>query len=173
MEANLTTLDLEEEEGGVEDEFERETSILFLQSSALKTFESFHPIVQEIEILEHMAKLMEENNGVLPQPPAPEPRPPFQPIVLGNPRHNIAQTAFRPGWNLPTVSIEEAGLVDFQQATEQQQRHKAYEQQQKLVKEYGDEDNDTKLQETRDFDDWKDEHPRGSGNTGTKGYKYC
>lgn len=46
----------------------------------------------------------------------------------------------------------------------------------KLVKEYGDgdnsEDDEIKLKETRDFDDWKDEHPRGSGNTGTKGYYY-
>lgn len=41
------------------------------------------------------------------------------------------------------------------------------------MKEFGDSDDDeVKLKETRDFDDWKDDHPRGSGNTGTKGYKY-
>jgi len=42
-----------------------------------------------------------------------------------------------------------------------------------LVKEYGDDEEETEeLQKTRDFDAFKDEHPRGSGNTGTKGYKY-
>jgi len=42
-----------------------------------------------------------------------------------------------------------------------------------LVKEYGDDEEEAEeLKKTRDFDDFKDEHPRGSGNTGTKGYKY-
>ena len=45
-----------------------------------------------------------------------------------DPRHKIAQEAFRPGWNLPTVSIEEAGLIDYQIALEQQKRHKEAEQ---------------------------------------------
>jgi len=43
------------------------------------------------------------------------------------------------------------------------------------VKEFGDddlEDDETKLKEARDWDAWKDDNVRGSGNTGTKGYFY-
>lgn len=124
-----------------------------MQISAIKSFEALHLAKQELEILEHMNKLMQENNGQLPKPPEPEPvciscyfccnntlpifgseaykvqRAPFKPITLVDPRKRIAETAFRPGWNLPTVSIEEAGMIDYQIALEQQKRHQEAEKQ--------------------------------------------
>lgn len=69
----LGSILLDDEEQVVDEEFERETSILFLQISAIKTFEGLNLAKQELEILEHMTKLMAENNGQLPTPPAPEP----------------------------------------------------------------------------------------------------
>eukprot|EP01127_Copromyxa_protea_P015652 TRINITY_DN4540_c0_g1_i2.p1 TRINITY_DN4540_c0_g1~~TRINITY_DN4540_c0_g1_i2.p1 ORF type:complete len:323 (+),score=72.26 TRINITY_DN4540_c0_g1_i2:30-971(+) len=121
----LSMLDDEEADDG---EFERETSILLLQLSAIKTFEALNLVKQEIEILEHMIKLMSENNGQLPVVPKPEPSQ-FKPLVIGDPRHQIAKNAFRPGWNLPTVSIEEAGMIDYQVALEQQKRTQEKEKQ--------------------------------------------
>lgn len=67
----LSSLILDDEEEVGDDEFERETSLLFLQISAINTFEALHLAKQELEILEHMAKLMNENNGQLPAPPPP------------------------------------------------------------------------------------------------------
>jgi len=32
--------------------------------------------------------------------------------------------------------------------------------------------NERELNQKREFDDWLDDHPKGSGNTGTKGYYY-
>jgi len=90
-------------------------------------------------------------------------------------RQEIANQVFRPGWNQPTMTLEELGereRADAIQRAEQQQvaeaeakfRPRRYEQ---LVKD-GMED-DEKLVEAsakldRDWDEWKEENPRGSGN---------
>lgn len=46
----------------------------------------------------------------------------------------------------------------------------------KYVQEWGTEDLDKEdeeeLMKTREFDAWKDDNPKGSGNTGARGYKY-
>eukprot|EP01126_Amoeba_proteus_P031639 TRINITY_DN309_c0_g1_i13.p1 TRINITY_DN309_c0_g1~~TRINITY_DN309_c0_g1_i13.p1 ORF type:complete len:144 (+),score=49.27 TRINITY_DN309_c0_g1_i13:775-1206(+) len=142
-----------------------------LRLNSMKTLEAINVIRQEVDMLEQITKLMSENGGNIPKPTEPERRP-FTPIILTDPRKEIAQKAFLPGWNLPTVSIEQAGLIDLQIAQEQQRRHNEMEKKNKLVKEYGDDEDETKLKEKREMDDWKDDHPRGSGNTGTKGYRY-
>jgi len=43
-----------------------------------------------------------------------------------------------------------------------------------IVQEYEDDNkiNEREIQQKRDYDEWSDENPRGSGNTGTKGYYY-
>mmetsp|Transcript_17507 Transcript_17507/g.26818 ORF Transcript_17507/g.26818 Transcript_17507/m.26818 type:complete len:430 (+) Transcript_17507:284-1573(+) len=90
-------------------------------------------------------------------------------------RQEIANQVFRPGWNQPTMTLEELGereRADAIQRAEQQKvaeaeakfRPRRYEQ---LVKD-GMED-DEKLVEAsakldRDWDEWKEENPRGSGN---------
>jgi len=159
-------------------EFERETSLLFLQQSALAAMDNIKLIAEEINILEHMMKAMADNNGKLPdRPPEPE-RVPFKPIVIGDPKQAIAANAFKPGWNLPTVSIEEAGMIDHKIAMQEHEKTKKREAKEKLVKEFGDPDDDeveggeNNVFKKRDWDDWKDDNPKGSGNTGTKGYNY-
>jgi len=118
---------------------------------------------------------MEKNNGQLPPPPKPVPdqRPPLKPIVITDTKQFIKDNAFKPGWNLPSVSIEQAAEIDYQDMLGREARQKEKKKSEKLVKEYGDDDDEAEeLKKTRDFDDYKDDHPRGSGNTGTKGYKY-
>jgi hypothetical protein len=163
--------DLEEDS-----EFERKTTILILENQAIKTIDSLSTLNQEIGIVIHMNTLMEQNGGKLPTPQPPEPRPPGQPpIVITDPRAVVKDNVFKPGWNLPTVSIEQAAEIDYQEMIQREARQKESERKksEKLVKEFGDDEEEAKeLQKTRDFDAFKDEHPRGSGNTGTKGYKY-
>jgi immunoglobulin-binding protein 1 len=120
------------------------------------------------------------------------PGPP--PLVIRDQRREVAANAFRPGWNLPTVSVEEANYIDAQEAMQRHQKEKAKEAKyslpfifcpsspshniaiwrERLVAEWGDADkeDDEKVKKDRDFDDWKDLNPKGSGNTGTQGYKY-
>jgi len=124
--------------------------------------------------LEHMKQLMENNEGKLPKIEKEPPREPLKPIVFEDPRKKITEQAFLPGWNLPTVSIEQAGEVDYQIALEQQKKQKVREAKEKLVKEFGDPDDETEeeLMKAREWDAWKDDHKKGEGNTGTKGYFY-
>jgi len=165
------------ERGSIDDdedtESERATQILFVQNCALKSIDALRVLKEEEKIMEHMQKLMISNGGTLPTPAPQEPREPFKPIVIEDPRKKIIEGAFMPGWNLPTVSIEQAGEIDYKISLEQQKKSKAREAKEKLVKEFGDSDDDeVELQKKRDWDDWKDEHKKGEGNTGTKGYHY-
>lgn len=165
------------ERGAIDDdedtESERATQILFVQNCALKSIDALRVLKEEEKIMEHMKNLMISNGGTLPTPAPQEPREPFKPIVFEDPRKKIADTAFRPGWNLPTVSIEQAGEIDYHISLEQQKKSKAREAKEKLVKEFGDSDDDeAELQKKREWDEWKDDHKKGEGNTGTKGYHY-
>jgi len=156
-------------------EYERKISLLFIESQAIRAIDNINALKREIEILQHMSMLIEKNGGQLPPPsPAPEPRPPTKPIVITDTKQFIKDNAFKPGFNLPTVSIEEAGEIDYQDMLRREERQKAAEakKNQKLVREFGDDSDEEEVKKERDFDDYKDEHPRGSGNTGTKGYIY-
>jgi immunoglobulin-binding protein 1 len=165
------------EKGSIDDdedtENERATQILFVQNCALKSIDALRVLKEEEKIMEHMKNMMISNGGTMPQPAPLEPREPFKPIVIEDPRKKIIEGAFKPGWNLPTVSIEQAGEIDYHISLEQQKKSKAREAKEKLVKEFGDSDDDeVELQKKRDWDDWKDDHKKGEGNTGTKGYHY-
>uniref|UniRef100_A0A6B2L9C4 TAP42-like family protein n=1 Tax=Arcella intermedia TaxID=1963864 RepID=A0A6B2L9C4_9EUKA len=174
---NYRNLKLKEDanEDKDDDETERKISILLLELNSIKAIDSVVALKQEIEIVEHMSKLMEQNGGKLPPPPKPEPKPIQKPIVITDTRQFIKDNVFKPGFNLPTVSVEQAAEMDYQEMIQREERQKTAQlrKKEKLVKEYGDDDEEMEqLKKDREFDDYKDEHPRGSGNTGTKGYKY-
>lgn len=90
-------------------------------------------------------------------------------------RDEIRSKIFRPGWNQPTMSLEELGEREYNAAMEREERHKQAEAEQALQpKRYEDlvrdgmEDNQDLVEASakldREWDDWKDENPRGSGN---------
>jgi len=156
-----------------DEEFERETTILIVKSCLIKALNTIAIVKQEEEILQYITNLQKE--GKKPEPPQDSQREPQPPIVITNRRGVIKQQAFRPGWNLPTMSIEEAGEIDLKEAVEREKMQKELTNANKLVKEYGDDaevENEIELYKKREFDDWLDDNTKGSGNTGTKGYKY-
>lgn len=90
-------------------------------------------------------------------------------------RQELTNQVFRPGWNQPTMSLEELAereRADAIQRAEQQKvaeaeakfRPRRYDQ---LVRD-GMEDDDKLVEASakldREWDDWKEENPRGSGN---------
>lgn len=90
-------------------------------------------------------------------------------------REEIKSKVFRPGWNQPTMSLEELGEREYQAAVEREARQKESEESQKMQpRRYEDlvrdgmEDNtdlvDASAKLDRDWDDFKDANPRGSGN---------
>lgn len=90
-------------------------------------------------------------------------------------RDEIRSKVFRPGWSQPTMSLAELGEREYRDAVEREQRQKEAEAQRKfqpkryeeLVKD-GMEDNEELVEASakldREWDDWKDANPRGSGN---------
>jgi hypothetical protein len=90
-------------------------------------------------------------------------------------RDEIRSKVFRPGWSQPTMSLEELGEREYQQAMEREERQKQAEanrinepkRYEDLVRD-GMEDNpdlvDSSAKLDREWDDWKDQNPRGSGN---------
>eukprot|EP01128_Nolandella_sp_AFSM9_P006976 TRINITY_DN3703_c0_g1_i1.p1 TRINITY_DN3703_c0_g1~~TRINITY_DN3703_c0_g1_i1.p1 ORF type:complete len:389 (+),score=124.41 TRINITY_DN3703_c0_g1_i1:107-1168(+) len=178
--ASLADLELDDdlEDMEEEDEDERELRLMLLEQNALKALDHMKSLESEIGILSHMAGLMKDNNGKLPPraPPPADAKPP-PPLVIKNLRQEVKNTAFRPGWNQATVSIEEANFVDGMEAMERHQKEKAQEAQEKYIEEWGDNDLDkedpNEVYKEREMDEFKDDNPRGSGNTGTKGYAYA
>jgi hypothetical protein len=90
-------------------------------------------------------------------------------------RQELANQVFRPSWNQPTMSLEELAERERADAIRRAEAQKVSEAEaifkprryEQLVKD-GMED-DEKLVEAsakldRDWDDWKEENPRGSGN---------
>ena len=92
-----------------------------------------------------------------------------------NRRDEISSGVFRPGWNLPTMTLEELGereLAGAVRRAEEQRyaeagamlRPRRYDQ----LERDGMEDDDGLVEASanldREWDDWKDENPRGCGN---------
>lgn len=80
---------------------------------------------------------------------------------------------FRPGWNLPTKNLEDWG-VQVKQITEERDKRMAEQSKEQIrslqnLIETGEEDNeklyDLATMKEREFEDWKDGVPFGSGNT--------
>lgn len=87
---------------------------------------------------------------------------PLQPFTLVGSRADLARGVFRPGHNLPTMSIDEY-------LEEERRRGGILEGGTDPAKPQVDEDDeeavDRETYKAREWDDFKDENPRGSGNT--------
>ncbi|KAI3720581.1 hypothetical protein L2E82_31570 [Cichorium intybus] len=99
---------------------------------------------------------------------------------LTSDRERIAAQVFQPGHRLPTMSIEEAGLKEmemmnkFQESTAKmiQEANTSWHNDKWKPRAGGadddedeDEDDEAAQDKARAFDDWKDENPRGAGNS--------
>ena len=90
-------------------------------------------------------------------------------------KEQVRAQVFRPGWNQPTMTLEELGEREVAEAMERSERQAVAEEAAKLaLRRYnqlvrdGLED-DAELVEAsavldRRWDDWKDANPRGGGN---------
>ncbi|KAL3521657.1 hypothetical protein ACH5RR_019806 [Cinchona calisaya] len=98
-------------------------------------------------------------------------------LVAKNPtseRERLAAQVFQPHYRLPTMSIEEAGLKEMEIMNKWQEGNVKlmeeansswYKDNQKLRPgEEEDEDDDAAQEKARQWDDWKDDNPRGAGN---------
>jgi immunoglobulin-binding protein 1 len=90
-------------------------------------------------------------------------------------REEIRSGVLRPGWNQPTMSLEELAEREVRDALEREERQRSAEAEARggprrydqLEKDGAEDDADlvdASAALDRKWDDWKDENPRGSGN---------
>jgi hypothetical protein len=90
-------------------------------NQALDTLESAR---QELEILKMMAQRRAQGLPP-PKPQLPDPSTPREiKYFTVDKRLQIKENIFRPDWTQPTVTIEEAGMIDYQEAMERSKRQK-------------------------------------------------
>lgn len=150
-----------------EDDWAREVAIAQVRIHSLDAQSEIESILSEMELL-RLGKL--ENGslgpGALPFGSSSSPTPsltrPLEPFVLLNNRGQLREQVFRPGHSLPTMTIDEylelerkkGGILDSQVA-------KAPEEED----EDRDDVADRRTMKDRRFDLFKDDNPRGWGNT--------
>lgn len=90
---------------------------------------------------------------------------PMQPFVLTNERQNIKESVFRPGWALPTMSVDEY----LKQEQERGNIISGGGKEPDAKPEIDDNDYealDAETMKQREWDEFADNNPRGAGNTG-------
>ncbi|GIL89639.1 hypothetical protein Vretimale_1823 [Volvox reticuliferus] len=85
----------------------------------------------------------------------------------GNRREQMRQDVFKPSHILPTMTVEEAGEIERREAMEreeQQRWQEEKERQRRAALDSDEEDAEDKAKQ-RAWDDWRDYHPKGYGNS--------
>lgn len=165
-----------------EDEYERDHSIVLIELAVKSSLDELSMLDREIEILSHMAAIKKFGKEVVEAqlPPAKPgwegvmtPEGPLKTFVIDK-KLQIKKATFKPHHILPTMSVEEAGEIEAALMMENEKKSAAFKAQadaQKLS-ESDEENDDAALKKARDWDQFKDDNPWGSGNTGNKGYIY-
>lgn len=154
----------------------RQASIIVLQSAVRRALDMFSSLQEEIKILRFAER--QRAKGVDPRVKAEQARPKGPPPGIGgmpptfrivNEREQERAAVFRPSHSLPTYTIEEWGEIEARRLAQVEREKKEKEIAAKRRKEDEDSDADEAVDratmEARRWDNWKDEHNRGSGNT--------
>ncbi len=76
---------------------------------------------------------------------------------------NVRDKVFRPS-NMPTMTLDEFAEKEMALAKEQEEQQKQFQMEKPDSDSEDEEVADRKTLEARSWDDWKDDHPKGSGN---------
>lgn len=200
----LGVMNQEEVDGYDGDGINRHLAMAELRGRAADALDEIQCSKKELEMLE-MAVMMEKERGEIGRhkgagirnaiaPLAPPPPPPPPPNSLLNKpmkvtritkdpttgklqmkREEIKSAVFRPGWNQPTMTLQQYGDKEVAEAREREARQKQAEtdnlqkprRYEQLAKD-GMEDNadlvDASSKLDREWDEWKEANPKGSGN---------
>lgn len=159
------------------EEVVRDATLVILQSAVRRALDLHVAVQREIPLLQWAER--QRGRGVDPRERAERSRPRGPPpaAIPGMPptfrvvsdREQERTNVFRPSHLLPTYTVEEWGLIEAQHMAKKEQEKKQNEVVAKRHVEEedsdGDEAEDRDTLEKRRWDDWKDDHNRGSGNT--------
>ncbi|XP_072020571.1 immunoglobulin-binding protein 1-like isoform X2 [Amphiura filiformis] len=162
-----------------DDEVQRKFYQLYLTKWVSTSLEQIGNIQQEIEILQHMAKMKESAASRGPeqdqrqqqQLPPNQARKPMKPFILT--RDAVQAQVFGAGYpSIPTMTLDEfyqkeirEGKIklDSHNPTPVSERQQAEDQEIKKETQIETDDPEA-LAKARQWDDWKDDHKRGWGN---------
>jgi immunoglobulin-binding protein 1 len=176
---------------------ERELQLLKIEAAALKSIESLRSVRQEIDVLQHATSLTDtdrrkrQSNSNLSSSPTDQQQLQTQEMLaelrkaagalkLGQEashRESLRQAVFQPSHLLPTLTVEQQGDIEVAQILAQQRAEAEKSQKMAALKaERGrkgddseeDDEYDDKVYRQRAMDDWKDDNPRGWGNSKLK-----
>ena len=167
-----------------DEDLEREAAFLRIEAVALKSIDSLHSLQQEVVVLRHASNLsLEERQQVRDRTKTPqqdllsELRTAADNLCIGtsgsgsgsggtamSQREELRQAVFRPSHVLPSMTVEEWGDIEVAQAMERQRKEKE-EAERRKKKEGDNNDADDDVYRQRAMDDWKDDNPRGWGNS--------
>mmetsp|Transcript_5342 Transcript_5342/g.15862 ORF Transcript_5342/g.15862 Transcript_5342/m.15862 type:complete len:377 (-) Transcript_5342:103-1233(-) len=160
---------------GFDEDMERELILALLGRAVAQAAEDIGSAEQELPLLDLMAA--RGGPGKAPKRPPPSTEKPF--IVKIQDKAECTrlykEMVFQCPYQLPTMSLAEAADIEMaemherEQAKATRQRDQMYEESDRWLS--GDrqgakeaDDEEKKTYKDRDWDDWKDEHPWGSGN---------
>ncbi|NXR68637.1 IGBP1 protein, partial [Rhadina sibilatrix] len=163
LENKLASMRSSMESGTVDEDHIREFYILHIQKWISTSLEEIESIDQELVILRSRDAARQAAAG--PCGPSRPARTPVKPFIL---TRNAAQArVFGAGYpGLPTMTVDDwyqqrqrQGIVSTPQRVPG-----ASDELQKQQQETEEVDDEEALRKARDWDDWKDTHPRGYGN---------
>ena len=89
--------------------------------------------------------------------------------MLGGDRARLQEGVFRPTVALPTMTVEQFGVQERERMLEREAKQREAEAEKAAVRaakeDRAEDESEEDLQKQRAWDDWKDDHPYGSGNS--------
>ncbi|KAI8580727.1 hypothetical protein K450DRAFT_235661 [Umbelopsis ramanniana AG] len=166
------------------EDIERDLVMSLVQFQIIKSLEHLQSIDQEYVMVLEMEKMRERAaRGDTSDQRSPQPRidprnatgpllsktgTPLRPFIITSKRQELKDQVFRPGWALPTMTIDEY----LQQEEERGNHIKGGGKDQPKKPEIDDNDYealDAETMKARDWDVYKEDNPKGWGNRGNKG----
>ncbi|XP_054145706.1 immunoglobulin-binding protein 1 [Melozone crissalis] len=166
LENKLASMSSSVESGTADEDQIREFYILQIQKWIGTSLEEMESIEQELVILKSRDAARQAPAG--PRGPPRPARTPVKPFILT--RDAAQARVFGAGYpGLPTMTVDDwyeqrrkQGIVSTPQRVPAGTSDEEMQKQQKETEE--EEDDEEALRKARDWDDWKDTHPRGYGN---------
>lgn len=173
----------EAETSGLDEEGERELWSAHVEHATIRSLDSVRVLAQEQEILAMMLRRLDDDPD---EAAVQAEREELEAVsrareamrarllqIFGDlqgsaaKRQQLAADVFRPGHILPTISVEQAGMIELREAQERAQQEQEREAQRQLEQAGKTEDEiaEEEVERQRAWDDWKDDHPTGYGNS--------
>lgn len=162
----LKKIEIERKKEKDVEELEREYYSLFISQNAMEVIEEIKHLKEELNLLEYAEKNIDEKKleEIREQrKTAPDSKPNIIqiPVNLDSQRQQVLNQVFM-NRNPPTKSLDEFAQEEMKKLQIQSDKEKQKKEEKKDSDD--EEEQDKKTMKDREFDDWKDWHPRGMGN---------